>query len=149
MTTQNYFYTTLPEFYATDFIKTLDAHLGRKPENYPPYNIITPSENHFIIEIALAGFSTTDIEIHQLAIPNSTQTKLIISKKSEKTEENKVCSIKKYIHNGIADRSFSKEFVLKANMVVKKCNMENGMLRLYIEHVIPESQKPIKIEIGN
>ena len=143
MTTQNYFYASLPEFYATDLIKTLDAHLGRKPDNYPPYNIVSPNEHNFIIEIALAGFSRNDIEIHQLAIQNSTQTKLIISKKSEKTEENK----KKYIHNGIADRSFSREFVLKANMVVQKCNMENGMLRIYIENVTPESQKPRKIEI--
>lgn len=145
-THSNYFYASFPDLIsANDIIKTLDAHLGRKPDNYPPYNIIMNDENNFVIELAIAGLSKNDIEIHQVAIQNdSTRTKLVISKKSEKTEENK----KNYIHSGIADRSFSREFVLKPNMVVQNADMENGMLRIYIEHIIPESQKPKKIEIG-
>lgn len=145
----NYFYTTLQDFndFPTKSIMTLESFLGRKQENFPPYNIIESSENNYIIEMAIAGVSKKDIEIYQTPELTNLNTKLSISFKKASITENSVKE--KYIYNGIANRSFYREFVLSSNIVVKDADMENGMLKIYLERLVPESQKPKKIEIGS
>jgi len=52
-----------------------------------------------------------------------------------------------YLYKGIADRYFTRKFTLAAHVEVKGSALVNGMLKVFLEHSIPESKKPKKIEI--
>ena len=49
------------------------------------------------------------------------------------------------VHQGLAARDFVKKFVLSDDMVIKGAALNNGMLYIGLERVIPEDQKPRKI----
>ncbi len=103
--------------------------------NYPPYNIKKTGENTYIIELAVAGFGKQDIEI-ELA-----EGKLIVKgTTSDNTDEN-------FLFKGIANRAFTRAFALDDQIVVQDAEMLNGMLRVFLERIIPEHKKPRKIEV--
>jgi molecular chaperone IbpA len=54
----------------------------------------------------------------------------------------------KYFHKGISSKSFSRSFTLDIDSVVKGADMNNGLLSIYINKVIPESLKPKQILIN-
>lgn len=103
--------------------------------NYPPYNIKKTGENTYSIELAVAGFGKQDIEIEiqdgKLIVKGST---------SDNTDEN-------YLFKGIANRAFTRAFALNDQIEVKDAEMINGMLKIFLERIIPEHKKPKKIEV--
>lgn len=105
-------------------------------QTFPPYNIKKIDENKYVIEMAVAGFSKNNINI-ELA----NNGKLIISGSTE-TDKND-----NYLFKGIADRSFTRSFTLSDTIEIKNAEMINGMLKIFLENMIPESKKPKKIEI--
>ena len=101
---------------------------------YPPYNIIKDGEK-FQIEIALAGFSKDDIEVE---VADNT-----LSVRSDKKAD-----VDDYaIHRGISYRRFDRKFTLADDIVVTGANLENGLLRIELERVVPEEKKPRLIEV--
>jgi molecular chaperone IbpA len=115
-------------------------HLNRYVENnsssgFPPYNIRKEGEYHYVIEMALAGFSKKDIEVE---VADSTLTIRSI-KENDEGEDN--------LYRGISYRKFSRRFTLADGIVVNDVTLENGMLMLNLEHVVPEEKKPRLIEI--
>ena len=113
--------------------------LTKNIPNYPPYNIKKVDDNKYVIEMALAGFSKTDIEIELngdiLSIKNSTNS-------DEKD------SLDSFMFKGISNRAFTRAFTLGDNIEVQNAEMLNGMLRVFLEKVIPEHKKPQKIEVS-
>lgn len=109
--------------------------------NYPPYNIVKLEENKYVIELAVAGISreNIDIETHESTITVSGKTTI-----SDLEKEGLNIT---YLHKGIADRSFTRKFTLAETVVVKGAELVNGMLRIYLENVIPEDKRPKKVEI--
>jgi len=105
--------------------------------NYPPYNIIKKGETYFI-EIAMAGFKKSDIDIQ---VEDNTLT--ISSNYSSR--ENDI----EFIHKGISEREFYKSFALAEYVEVKKAKMVDGILVIELEKNIPEEQKPKKIKISS
>ncbi len=105
--------------------------------SYPPYNIETLDENKYQITLALAGFTQEDLDI------TSEQNILIIRGKTENDVE------RKYLHRGIATRSFERKFQLADHVKVTTAAMENGLLHIQLMKEIPEAMKPRKIEINN
>lgn len=103
---------------------------------YPPYNIVKDG-NHFQIEIALAGVKMEDLDIEVaegvLTITHDPQTE-------ENTEQ-------RFIHRGIAARKFKRNFTLADDVVVNGARLENGMLYIALERIIPEEKQPRKIAI--
>jgi molecular chaperone IbpA len=103
--------------------------------NYPPYNIKKTGENTYAIELAVAGFGKQDIEIEledgKLVVKGST---------SDNTDEN-------YLFKGIANRAFTRAFALNDQIEVKDAEMINGMLKIFLERIIPEHKKPKKIAV--
>ena len=97
--------------------------------NYPPYNIITGSDNRTILEVALAGFAKEDIEV---ATEENILT--IRSYPKEKAEV-------KYTHKGIATRSFSKSWQLGEDTEVESVDYKDGMLTITIQKIIPEEKQ--------
>ena len=97
--------------------------------NYPPYNIGTGSNNRTILEVALAGFSRTDIEV-------STEEGVLTVSASPDTEVDKV-----YSHKGIATRSFSKNWQLGEDVEVESVTYKDGLLTVVLEKFVPEEKK--------
>ena len=105
--------------------------------NYPPYNIRKTGENTYLIEIAVAGFGTQDIEIEL------NDGKLIVSGNSKSDDSDG------FLFKGIANRAFSRTFALNDQIEVKNAEMFNGMLKVFLERIIPEHRKPKKIAVND
>ena len=102
---------------------------------FPPYNIQKGGDYNYTIEIALAGFSKDDIEVE---VADGT-----LSVRSDKKSEPDDYSI----HRGISFRRFDRKFTLADDIVVNGANLENGLLRIELERVVPEEKKPRLIEV--
>ena len=110
------------------------------PSSYPAYNIVKTKDNHYDVELALAGFNKKDIKVSyadgQLSIESVKNDKT-----KEKDENGNV------IHRGIAKRYFKKSFSVADNCEVKDAELKDGLLRVSLERIIPEAQKPRVIDI--
>lgn len=109
--------------------------------NYPPYNIVKQDEDHFAIEIAVAGFREGDINI--------TLEKNVLTVKGEQAQEidKDAAELVEYVHRGISARSFTRTFTLADHVEVIGAKAENGILRIDLERQVPEEQKPKTIAI--
>lgn len=106
--------------------------------SYPPYNIELVDENNYCITMAVAGFSEDEIDVEVEG-----ESLKVVGRK-EKTDEPK-----QYLHQGIAARNFERRFNLADHVEVRGARIENGLLHIELERVIPEAMKPRKIEIKN
>ena len=107
-------------------------------DSYPPYNFEQLGEKNYRITYALAGFSKDDITI------TVKQNWLYIEgmiKDQQPTEE------RKFLHRGIGTRAFKRAFQLASDIVVTDASMENGLLYIELEQVVPEEEQPKLIEI--
>lgn len=102
--------------------------------NYPPHNIVQIDEDNYLIEIAVAGFKKDDIDI-QL-------------KDSVLTVKGKKEDARTYTHKGISSREFTRTFTLGEYVQVNGANLEDGILAIQLERVVPEEERPRSIEIG-
>lgn len=109
---------------------------------YPPYNIVKVDDNKYNIEIAVAGFGKSEIDI-ELA-NNTLVVKGGASANLPTTEDNPLT----YLWKGISDKAFSRSFTLADTVEVKNAEYINGMLRIFLENVIPDSKKPRKVDIN-
>ena len=104
--------------------------------NYPPYNVLKHDEDHFEIEIAVAGFDREDITIEV------DQNQLII--KGQRLKED---DVSKYLHRGLAARDFERAFTLADYMEVGDAELTNGILRVKLTRIVPDALKPRLIAI--
>lgn len=115
------------------------ASRNEKQASYPPYNIELLAEDKYRITMAVAGFAKSDISIevqeNTLAVTGKKQAE-------KDAKENR------FLHKGISERSFERKFQLGDHVKVLTADMENGLLHIDLERVIPEAMKPRKIEIG-
>ena len=109
----------------------------RAQKSYPPYNVIKKDDNHYLIEIAVAGFERDDID---LTLEKGVLT--IEGKKKDKDEE------VIFVHQGISNRAFKRSFTLAETIKVVGADVINGMLYVGLENVIPEEDQPQKINLG-
>ena len=107
-----------------------------RSDNYPPYNIAQLDDNHYVIEVAVAGFAENEIDVE---LKDST---LYIKGTKEKKEKEV-----NYTHKGISTRNFERSFTLADNVEVRAATVQHGILAIALEHIIPEEQKPKKISI--
>ena len=108
-------------------------------QGYPPYNIRKDGETKYFIELAIAGLKEEDLEVSlQSQILN------IRSKKEDSGSEETT----NYVHRGIAKRQFEREFTLSDDIIVKGCDLTNGMLTIKLEKQIPEGKRARLIPIG-
>jgi molecular chaperone IbpA len=105
------------------------------PIKYPPYNIKKVDEDRYVIELAVAGFGKSEIDIELQ------EGLLSIRGKIDATDNTE------YLYKGIAERGFKREFTLADNVEVKSSTLVNGMLKIWLEAFIPEEKKAKKIDI--
>ena len=110
-----------------DWISDFDSHF--KNSNYPPYNTIKISNHEYKVEVALAGFKKDELKVY------TQEGKLVIEgAKTEKEDTD-------YVHRGLAQRSFTRQWALPDDLVVKKVDFEDGLLLVDIQRIIPEHQQ--------
>ena len=102
---------------------------------FPPYNIRKDGDLNHVIEMALAGFSKDDIEVEVA------QGVLTIRSMKENTDDDS------NVYRGISYRKFNRKFTLADDIVVNNAKLENGLLTISLEQIIPDEKKPKLIKI--
>ena len=103
---------------------------------FPPYNIVKHTDFEFSIEMALAGLSKEDIEVK---VSDGTITvKSVWDEKAENAE---------VLHRGISHKKFTRNFTIADDIEVKGATLENGLLEIQLERIVPDSKKPRVIKI--
>ena len=126
--------------YAVGYDRIFD-HLSRYVDNsttstgFPPYNIRKEGEYNYVIEMALAGFGKKDIEVE---VAEST---LSVRSMKENDEDDST------VYRGISRRRFDRKFTVADDVVVNRASLENGMLTINLERVVPEEKKPRLITV--
>ena len=113
-----------------------NSGLGQGSEAYPPFDLIQVDNNHYRINLAVAGFTRDEIDI------TAQQNQLIVSGK--KSEDDKI----DYIHRGIANRQFERRFGLADFIKVTDAAFKDGLLSIDLVREIPEAMRPRKISLG-
>ncbi|WP_413726188.1 small heat shock chaperone IbpA [Sodalis sp. RH16] len=117
-------------------VNLLESGQTQSNGGYPPYNVELVNENQYRVAIAVAGFAEHELDI-------TAHDNLLTVKGAhgdEPTERN-------YLYQGIAERNFERKFQLAEHIQIKGANLENGLLYIDLERVVPETLKPRRIEI--
>ena len=122
------------------FESFFDSDLRIPTINYPPYNIVKTGKNAYDIEVALAGFNKKDIDV---SVEDGVLT--IESKASDKDESKDEDG--NTIYKGISKRYFKRQFTLSNDVEIKGAELKDGLLKVSMEKIVPESKKLKTIEI--
>lgn len=113
------------------------ASQANSSNSYPPYNIRKTDDEHFTIEIAVAGFGKDDLKVEL-----KEHTLFIEGNKDNKDDD------KSFLHKGISSRFFKRSFALAEDVEVVNVDLDNGILLIDLERIIPEEKKPKIFDIG-
>jgi len=120
-------------------LQSLHADLTKNIPNYPPYNIRKNDENSYTIELAVAGFGESEIDITidggKLIVKGNVDASL------DALEDN-------FLFKGIATRAFTRAFAIDDHIEVKNAELFNGMLKIALERLVPEESKPKKVPVN-
>ncbi|HEY1612520.1 MAG TPA: Hsp20 family protein [Rhizomicrobium sp.] len=108
-------------------------------QSYPPYNIERTDETHYRITLAVAGFAEKDLTVEVREGVLTTQGKREDNGKGDRSA---------YLYQGIAGRAFERRFQLAENVEVRGAKLENGLLHIDLERIVPDEQKPRRIPIN-
>jgi molecular chaperone IbpA len=103
--------------------------------NYPPYNVVKHGTDKFTVELAVAGFKDDEIVV-------TVENGHLIAK-GEKSSDVEV----EYLHRGISSRSFLRSWALADHVEVTSAVLADGILAISLERIVPEEQKPKRIQI--
>jgi molecular chaperone IbpA len=105
--------------------------------NYPPHNVVKLNESNYVIEVAVAGFSDTEIDVEL-------KENMLTVKGEQIPAEDEI----EYLHKGISNRNFTRTFPLAENIEVRGATVKNGILSIALELLIPEEKQAKKIAIS-
>jgi len=116
----------------------LVAETAKTVPTYPPYNIKKVKDNKYVIEMAVAGFSQSDIEVtvdgNTLVVEGST--------KENEPEDGTM------LYQGIANRAFKRSWTLADKVEIQNAEMVNGMLKIWLENLIKTQETIKKIKVN-
>ena len=107
--------------------------------NYPPYNIVQINEDEYMISLAVAGFGLDNLSV------TKDKKFLIIEGKEYHPDSEKI--VPNYLHKGISNRDFRREFQLADHVEISNAHLELGILSVYLKREVPEDAKPKTIAI--
>ena len=128
--------TFLPAIGFDRLFNLLESNQNQSNGGYPPYNVELVAENHYRITIAVAGFAQNELDI-------TAHDNMLIVRGAHPEEQTE----RKYLYQGIAERNFERKFQLADHIVVRDARLENGLLYIDLERIVPEEMKPRRIEI--
>ncbi len=103
---------------------------------YPPYNIEMLDENRYSVTVAVAGFEKDELDINI--------EKGVLTIRGSKSAD----ADRKYLYQGIANRTFERKFTLADYVEVRSADLNNGLLTVSLVKEIPEAMKPRSIAIN-
>ena len=107
--------------------------------NYPPYNIVQINEDEYMISLAVAGFGLDNLSV------TKDKKFLIIEGKEYQADSEKI--VPTYLHKGISNRDFRREFQLADHVEISHAHLELGILSVHLKREVPEDAKPKTIAI--
>ena len=110
--------------------------------NYPPYNIVQVNEDEYMISVAVAGFGPDNLSVtkdKKFLIIEGTHS---VTKLADEDDANYT-----YLHKGISERHFRREFQLADHVEISNAHLELGILSIHLKREVPESAKPKAIAI--
>jgi len=117
-------------------METLQSRVNANHGNYPPFNIISIDEDRYAIEIAIAGFKENEVNVTahngQLTVRG----------------EMRPIADQTYLHNGISNKKFKRDFQLAEYVEVQGAGLTDGILRIELERIVPDTMKPKEIKIN-
>jgi len=111
--------------------------VAEQSNGYPPYNIERSDETHYRISVAVAGFGEADLSLEVK------EGVLTVTGQRKPEGESRA-----FLYQGIAGRAFERRFQLADHVEVKSATLENGLLHIDLERLIPEEKKPRRIAIS-
>ena len=121
------------------FDELLRVNAQQSNNNYPPYNIVQVNDDEFMISIAVAGFGHDN-----LTVTKEKNFLIIDGKHSTDTVDTDNIN---YLHKGISERNFRREFQLADHVEITNAHLELGVLNLHLKREVPDSAKPKTIAI--
>jgi len=109
-------------------------------QSYPPYNIERSDETHYRISVAVAGFGDKDLTVE---VRDG-----VLTVQGKRADDNARNENSGYLYQGIAGRAFERRFQLAEHVEVKGAKLENGLLHVDLERIVPEERKPRRIAIN-
>ena len=103
---------------------------------FPRHNVVKITDTDFRIELALAGYNREDLNV---VVEDGV---LVVS-----CDKSWAGSDESYLHRGISAKKFTRKFPLNESVEVKGSTFVNGLLMVFLEHVIPEANAAQVIEI--
>ena len=103
-------------------------NLHETSSNYPPYNLVQVNNVESLLEIALAGFTKDEINVY------TEYGKLFVEGQKETNQE----TGSEYIHQGLAQRSFTREWALSEDTEVREVQFKDGLLTVKLGKIIPD-----------
>jgi molecular chaperone IbpA len=101
---------------------------------FPHYNIKKAGEDKYILEMALAGYKKSDINVQ---VQDG-----VLSIEGMQMDEKE-----EFVHRGIAKRAFQRQLQLSEYVECKGAKLEDGMLKVELNYNPPEDKKPKKIAV--
>ena len=98
--------------------------------NYPPYNLVQVSNVESRLELALAGFRKKEVFVY------TQDGKLFIEGQKEDKETDT-----RYVHKGLAQRSFTRSWTLSDDTEVRSVDFEDGLLTITLGRIVPDHHK--------
>ena len=120
------------------FDRLVDYDTNYTTGGFPPYNIRKTDDFKHVIEIALAVFGKDEIEV--VLTDGVLEIKSSELPATDKPKDD-------LIHKGIAKRAFTRKFTLADDIEVKDAKLENGLLVIDLEQIVPEHKKPKTIKV--
>jgi len=116
--------------------RLMESALSYEDSGYPPYNIEKTGNDTYRITMAVAGFAADDVTI------TVQENALLVSGKQKANGD-----AQRYLHRGIAGRSFERRFQLADFIKVTGAALENGLLHVELAREVPEAMKPRTIKV--
>lgn len=110
--------------------------------NYPPYDIVQINDDEYMISLAVAGFGFDNLTV------TKDKNFLIVEGKHSRDAVDNEDSTAKYLHKGISERSFRREFQLADHVEISNAHLELGILSIHLTREVPEEAKPKTIAIS-
>jgi molecular chaperone IbpA len=105
--------------------------------SYPPYNIVQRSEDHYAIELAVAGFGENDLSV---TVCNGLLT---VTGESQNDKPDV-----QYLHRGLSRRRFQREWRLVEFVDVEGVTVQNGIMTIELQRKLPDALKPRTVAIN-
>ena len=116
--------------------RLMESARNVEDSGYPPYNIERTGNDAYRITMAVAGFGADDVTI------TVQENALVVSGKQKGDGD-----ASRYLHRGIAGRSFERRFQLADFIKVAGATLENGLLHVELAREVPEAMKPRTIKV--